>query len=146
MTLMPTVAMLALMIVVRGVMNTSGGSYIIFSICSMGLGIVTSILGFVSGRKQYKRECAERIRKYTNYIEKKKLEVATERQEELDSLNEMYCNVQQDIDTAMHLTEGCLKRPGRMKTFYIYIWDREPLHPAVRLTIRSRSGWRLEMS
>lgn len=71
MTLMPTVAMLALMIVVRGVMNTSGGSYIIFSICSMGLGIVTSILGFVSGRKQYKRECAERIRKYTNYIEKK---------------------------------------------------------------------------
>lgn len=121
-TLMPTVAMLALMIVVRGVMNTSGGSYIIFSICSMGLGIVTSILGFVSGRKQYKRECAERIRKYTNYIEKKKLEVATERQEELDSLNEMYCNVQQDIDTAMHFDRRLFEKTREDEDFlHIYL-------------------------
>lgn len=109
-TLMPSVAMLALMVVVRGVMNPSGGSYVIFSVCSMGLGIVTSVLGFFSGKKQYKKECADRINKYTNYIEKKKLEVSTDRQEELESLNETYCNVQQDIDTALHFDRRLFER------------------------------------
>lgn len=116
-TLMPSVAMLALMVVVRGVMNPSGGSYVIFSVCSMGLGIVTSVLGFFSGKKQYKKDCADRINKYTNYIEKKKLEVSTDRQEELESLNETYCNVQQDIDIAIHFDRRLFERTREDEDF-----------------------------
>lgn len=116
-TLMPSIAMLALMIVVRGFMNTSGGSYVILSVCSMALGIITSILGFISGKKQYKKECADRITKYTNYIEKKKLEVATERQEELESLNEMYCDVEQDVDTALHFDRRLFEKTKEDEDF-----------------------------
>lgn len=36
-TLMPTLAMFALVVVLRGFMSSSGGTYVIFSICSMGL-------------------------------------------------------------------------------------------------------------
>lgn len=101
-TLMPSIAMLAVMIIVRGFMSTTGGSYIILSVCSMGLGIVTSILSFFSGRKRYKKDCKERITKYTKYIDEKKIEISTERQLELDSLNETYCDIEQDVDIALH--------------------------------------------
>ena len=52
--------------------------------------------------KQYKRNAQNVFVNIPIILKRKKLEVATERQEELDSLNEMYCNVQQDIDMAMH--------------------------------------------
>lgn len=116
-TLMPSIVMFALMIVIRGFMNTSGGSYVILSVCSMGLGIITSIIGFVSGKRQYKKECADRHAKYVNYIENKKMEVATERQEELESLNEMYCDVEQDVDTALQFDRRLFEKTREDEDF-----------------------------
>ena len=72
MNLMPSITMLGLVVVFRGIMNTSGssGSYVILSVCSMALGVVTTILGFLSGNKKYKKDCEERITKYNSYIDK----------------------------------------------------------------------------
>lgn len=116
-SLMPSLGMLALVIVVRGFMSTSSGSYIIMSVCSMSLGVVTSIISFISGKKQYKKECADRIEKYTNYIEKKKLEVSTVRQEELENLKEMYCDVEQDVETAVHFDRRLFERTTEDEDF-----------------------------
>lgn len=57
MNLMPSITMIGLVVVFRGIMNTSGssGSYVILSVCSMALGVVTTILGFLSGNKNIKR-------------------------------------------------------------------------------------------
>ena len=84
MNLMPSITMLGLVVVFRGIMNTSGssGSYVILSVCSMALGIVTTILGFISGNKKYKQDCEERITKYNSYIDKKKEEIEIKRREE----------------------------------------------------------------
>ena len=54
MNLLPAVGMIALTVLVRGVMSNGSSSFVLFSVCSMGMGIVTSVLGFVNGNKQYK--------------------------------------------------------------------------------------------
>ena len=104
MNLMPSITMLGLVVVFRGIMNTSGssGSYVILSVCSMALGIVTTILGFISGNKKYKQDCEERITKYNSYIDKKKEEIEIKRREEAESLRDTYCDIGVDVDTAMN--------------------------------------------
>ncbi|MBR2401428.1 MAG: type VII secretion protein EssC [Lachnospiraceae bacterium] len=104
-SLLPSIAMLAVVIFVRGGMNSgsgSSGSYIIMTVMSMGIGIITTVISFISNGRQYKKDCEERIEKYTNYIEKKKTEVSEARQEELDGLREMCCDINQDLEIAMH--------------------------------------------
>jgi len=54
-SLMPAIAMFALVVVLRGVMSTTGGAFVLFSICSMGLGVVTSIISIFEKKKKYKR-------------------------------------------------------------------------------------------
>lgn len=104
MNLMPSITMIGLVVVFRGIMNTSGssGSYVILSVCSMALGVVTTILGFLSGNKKYKKDCEERITKYNSYIDKKKHEIEIKREEEEESLRDTYCDVASDVDTAMN--------------------------------------------
>lgn len=98
MTLMPALAMLALTVVVRGFMgNSSNASFIIFSVCSMSLGIFTSIATHIRTKKKYKEECQERVEQYTEYIENKKAEISRVRQEELDVLNEIYHDLNYDL-------------------------------------------------
>lgn len=98
MTLMPALAMLALTVVVRGFMgNASGSSYIIFSVCSMSLGIFTSVATHVRTKKKYQMECRERIEQYTEYIEEKKAEISQIRQAELNVLNEIYHDISYDL-------------------------------------------------
>lgn len=89
-SLMPALAMFALVVVMRGIMSTTGGAYILFSICSMGMGIVTTIIGLVQGRRKYKKEIKERKKVYNLYIENKKKEIQVARDEEIDKLNKTY--------------------------------------------------------
>lgn len=51
MNLLPAVGMIALTVLVRGVMSNGSSSFVLFSVCSMGMGIVTSVLGFVNGKQ-----------------------------------------------------------------------------------------------
>ena len=82
MNLMPSITMLGLVVVFRRIEHLgSSGSYVILSVCSMALGIVTTILGFISGNKKYKQDCEERITKYNSYIDKKKEEIEIKRRE-----------------------------------------------------------------
>lgn len=96
-TLMPTLVMFALVVVLRGIMSSSSGSYVLFSICSMGMGVVTSILSIINGQKKYKDDIKNRKTTYLDYIDRKKEEIADARQEELDCLNETYYSTEQDI-------------------------------------------------
>lgn len=106
-SLMPTLMMFALVVVLRGFMSTSGGTYIIFSICSMGLGVVTTILNIVNSQNKYKKDCKKRIDTYEVYIEKKKNEIETERNKELESLKNTYYSTAEDLE---HILEynACL--------------------------------------
>jgi type VII secretion protein essC len=89
MSLIPAFAMLGLTIVLRGVMG-GGGSFVIFSVCSMSLGILTSIFNFVNGRREYRKSIDERKEKYDKYIKKKRSEIESARNEEREILDNVY--------------------------------------------------------
>lgn len=109
-TLMPAIIMLAVTVVMRSMMNNGSQMYILLTAFSMGMGIVTSIIGIVTSQKKYKQECQERRQKYGDYIEKKKVEVTALRQKELDSLNDIYCDIEMDVDTALHFGRRLFER------------------------------------
>lgn len=89
MSLLPALAMVGMIVVLRGVMG-GGGSFIIFSVASMSIGILTSILNFIKGRRDYKKEKRNRIEKYNNYIENKKEEIIESRKSEKNILDDIY--------------------------------------------------------
>lgn len=109
-SLMPTLVMFILVVVMRGIMNTSAGSYVLFTICSMGMGVVTSVLSIMNTQKKYKRECAQRESQYLNYIEKKKEEISCARQHELDCLNETYISTERDINNILKFDDRLFER------------------------------------
>ena len=45
--------MLALMVVMRGIIG-GGGTFVIYSVCSMGIGIVMSVVTYFYDGKEYK--------------------------------------------------------------------------------------------
>ena len=97
-SLMPAIAMFALVVVLRGVLSTTGGTFVLFSICSMGLGVVTSVISIFDKKKQYKKDCAERTETYLTYIEKKKKEIEEAREKELEGLQQQYYSIEEDIE------------------------------------------------
>lgn len=104
-TLLPALGMIGLTIVVRGFMsNVSNYSFIIFSVCSMTMGIITSIVTFFSNKKKYKKEIDERISQYNRYIDNKKVEIENYRDAELDLLNKIYYSIEEDINTVMNFS------------------------------------------
>ncbi len=88
-SLIPSLAMLAMIILLRGVMG-GGGMYVIFSACSMAIGIGTSIFNYFNGKKEYRQSVADRKEKYTKYIEQKKQEIEALREQERSALQKVY--------------------------------------------------------
>lgn len=116
-SLLPTVVMLALIILLRVFMNTSSGLYIVISICSMGMGIVTSIIGIISGKKEYRKSIEDRQTKYSEYIEKKKSEIAEARQIEKDNLEKIYFDINHDIEIVENFDSHLFERTTEDEDF-----------------------------
>ncbi len=89
-TIMPTIFMLVLTVVMRGLMSSNGGMYVLFSACTMGVGIGTTIVTYFSGKKKYRKETEERESKYNAYIQSKREELEQARTQERNELNEIY--------------------------------------------------------
>ena len=123
MTMLPAIAMLVLTVVVRGFMsNTSNFTYILFSVCTMSMGILTSLATHFKTKKKYRDECRERIEQYAAYIEGKREEISKLRQEELDILNEIYHDTKYDIETIENFSSELFDRVSQDDDFLkIYI-------------------------
>lgn len=67
---MPSIIMFALVVLLRGVMSKSNGAFVAFSICSMGVGVFTSIFGIINKQKKYKKDLVKRRDTYLEYIAK----------------------------------------------------------------------------
>lgn len=96
MSLAPAFVMLGLTIVFRGIMG-NGGTFIIFSLCTMGMGVVTSVYNIIHEIKEYKSTSKNRVVKYKNYIENKKAEIEALRKEELKIFKETYYSIEDEI-------------------------------------------------
>ena len=97
--LLPALGMVALIVIVRGFIgNNANSGFVIFSICSMALGIVTSIASMLIESKKYKKETAERAEKYNAYIDQKKDQISQYRSDELSRLKNIHIAPQQELD------------------------------------------------
>lgn len=110
MLLFPTLGMLALTIVVRGFMSSTSGSFILFSVCSMTMGMITSIWGFMNNGKKYKKAVKQRIEDYTRYISEKREEIINIRQRELDILNNTYHDLKKGAENVMDFSAELFDR------------------------------------
>lgn len=102
-SLLPALGMLALTIVLRGVLG-GGGMFVIFSICTMSIGITTTIVSFFEGKKRYKKDKKNREEKYKCYIERKKEEIQEKRKEEKDYLEQIYISGEQEYERVMEFS------------------------------------------
>ncbi len=88
-SIMPAVVMLILTIVVRGFMG-GGSAFMIFSVCTIAMGIVTSVITYVQGKKEYRQKIEERETSYREYIDKKRLDIIDARNLERTLLDHIY--------------------------------------------------------
>lgn len=97
--LSPALLMLGVTVLTRsgliGGLNTGGPSFLIFSLATMTVGIVTTIMSFVYNKKNYKKKVEEWNSDYNNYIKEKLLEIQNARSKELAALNDTYPSVEQ---------------------------------------------------
>lgn len=117
MSLMPAILMLALTIFLRCFVSGNTGTYIILSVCSMGMGIITSVISIFSERKRYKEECLKRESQYQSYIESKKIEISKARMEELDYLQKIYFNLEKDKEIVKQFSGNLFERTPQDKDF-----------------------------
>lgn len=95
-SLIPSLVMLAMTIVLRGVMG-GGGTFVIYSAVSMGIGVIMSVVSFIKENKEYKKEWQERIDSYNGYIEEKKKVIEESRANELRVRNLIYQSLENSI-------------------------------------------------
>ena len=95
-SLIPSLVMLAMTIVLRGVMG-GGGTFVIYSAVSMGIGVVMSVVSFIEDNKNYKKEYAERIEKYNEYIIEKRKVIEASRANEIRIRNLIYESLDNSI-------------------------------------------------
>lgn len=105
MSLIPSVVMLAMTVVLRGIMG-NGGSFVIYSVISMGLGISMTIVSFIKESKEYKKDNKERLDKYNKYIEEKEKVITDVRANELRVRNLIY----ESLENSVREAEGFGKR------------------------------------
>lgn len=90
-TLVPVLAMIALTIVLRGIMRGgSGFTFVIYSVASMTVGLVMSIVSMVMDKKQYEKDMQQRKEKYFEYIGKKEEEIKKYREIEWKIAQKIY--------------------------------------------------------
>ena len=109
--LLPSLSMVLISVVMAsGARGEGGGAFVLFSLVSSVVGIVTGVRGVRNAKKDYKKEKKDRVKKYTNYIDRKKNEIDQARQEEKDILCDKYISERQEI--------------GRLKNFSHDLFDR----------------------
>ncbi|OUP41483.1 type VII secretion protein EssC [Pseudoflavonifractor sp. An187] len=108
MRLLPSMGML----LAAGVMAFFGGMMIIMSAISGGMAIFTTIMSIREANKDYKQSSADRIEKYNAYAAKKRAEIQKLRDEERESLEDIYISQQ--------------VAESRLETFSSSLFDRMP--------------------
>lgn len=130
-TLIPSIVTLALMVVLRGILG-SGGTFVIYSVCTMSVGILMSIVTYQQEKKNYAAAVKSREDEYTEYIEKKKAEVQTARENELRIRNLIYESLSNSIRQVQHFGKRIFERSAEDKDFldiYLGIGDVESTVP-----------------
>lgn len=110
-SLIPTMVMLAMTIVLRGIIG-GGGTFVIYSAVSMGMGAIMSVVTYIQDQKKYRKETEDREKSYTDYIAEKESLVRDNRNNELRVRRLIYESLENSI--------------REVETFGKRLFEREP--------------------
>lgn len=120
-SLIPSIVMLAMTIVLRGIVG-GGGTFVIYSAISMGLGIIMSIVTYISEDKQFKKDTADRIDAYNKYVEGKTATIEESRSNELRIRELTYQSLDEGIAEAFSFGKRLFERTqGDVDYLHIYL-------------------------
>ena len=88
--LLPALSMIVLTVAIRGFMSNTNASFILFSVCSMSVGAIVSVVTIINEKKEYEETIIKRDIGYRSYIDKKRGEIIAARDEECQALNKIY--------------------------------------------------------
>ena len=100
------------MLIASGVMAIFGGAMIAFGAISGSIAILNTILTLRDEKKGYKKRSEDRIRKYNDYVGRKREEIERCRRDEKEELKDVY--ISQDEEMA------------RLESFSPMLFDRRP--------------------
>ncbi len=115
-SLIPSIVMLVLMVVMRGIIG-GGGTFVIYSVCSMGIGIVMSVVTYFYDGKEYKKESEKREKEYREYVSKKEREVIAARENELRIRNQIYESLSNSINEVINYGKRIFEKSSRDKDY-----------------------------
>lgn len=90
-----------------------------FMLISSGVGVVTAIISVIQSKKDFKDNSAERIEKYTAYIENKKADITKEREAEKNLLDEIYIDSDKECQNFAEFSGDLFDRTKDSEDFLI---------------------------
>jgi len=115
-SLVPSVVMLALMIVMRGILG-GGGTFVIYSVCSMGIGIIMSVVTYFYDGKEHVKAVEKREKEYREYIEGKEQEIINARNNELRIRNLIFESLSNSINEVLSYGKRIFEKSNKDKDF-----------------------------
>lgn len=115
-SLIPSVVMLALMIVMRGVLG-NGGTFVLYSVFSMGIGIIMSIVTYFHDGKEHKKAMEKRDREYREYVHQKEQEIIAARKDELRIRNLINTSTSNSIEEVFSFGKRIFEKSDEDKDF-----------------------------
>lgn len=120
-SLIPSIVMLAMTIVLRGIIG-GGGTFVIYSAVSMGMGIITSIITYRKDKKELQKETVDREVSYKKYIAEKEEKIQQSRNDELRIRRNIYSSLEDDINEVEKFGKRIFEKTRNDKDFlHIYL-------------------------
>lgn len=114
--IMPALGSLALTVVLRGVIG-GGGTFVIYSACTMIMGTAVTIVNYRRDKRKRKEQEEKRIAGYEQYITDKNTYIQQSRQAELRALNLIHLSVQEDISMVDNFMPTLFEKDSQSEDF-----------------------------
>lgn len=115
-TIMPALGSLALTVILRGVIG-GGGTFVIYSVCTMLLGTAVSVVNYQRDKKKRKKKEEERVANYEQYIAGKDAYIQQSRQAELRALNLIHLSLQEDVSMVDNFMPTLFEKDSQSEDF-----------------------------
>lgn len=120
-SLLPIMVMLVITIVVRS-FTKSNNIYIIFTVCSMSIGIMTSFISYMQGQGKYNKAIKNRRESYERYITDLKQKIIEARKKEKEDLEQLYYSANQEYELVCSFSSELFdRRPGDEDFLYVCV-------------------------
>lgn len=115
MTLMPLIAMVALVLV----MNRTGGGAgsMLMSVGMMGVGAITSVYTILRDKKEYREKAAKRLTDYSEYLQERETYIQACREDEREVMKNIYITPEQELQNVREFSPELFDRTAADEDF-----------------------------